>query len=108
MRAGACAPFTPGAPRSYFKGVQSERRDASRPQKSALRQAMSALLYGVPTEPNGGTVEQRVLAAVHAAQRAFQRFVNDELPFADYVLSKSLRGEYKANPPSPASRPPGG
>lgn len=74
----------------YLKGVQSERRDASAPQRDALRGAMGALMYSDSSDPLA-----RVEAAVHAVQRALQRFLDGDVPFEDYVMTKSLRDHYK-------------
>jgi DNA polymerase elongation subunit (family B) len=74
----------------YLKGVQSERRDASAPQRDALRGAMGALMYSADPDPAA-----RVEAAVHAVQRALQRFLDGDVAFEDYVMTKSLRDHYK-------------
>jgi len=74
----------------YFKGVQSERRDACEPQREAMRGAMAALLYGDAADP-----VRRVEGAVHAVQAVLQRVVDHQVPFASYVMSKSRRAHYK-------------
>ena len=74
----------------YLKGVQSERRDASAPLRDALRDSMGALMFNEDPRPLA-----RVEAALHAVQRALQRFLDGDVPFDDYIMTKSLRDHYK-------------
>lgn len=74
---------------TYFKGVQPVRRDASGPQRDAMQGAIEVLVYGDANRP-----VERLEAAVHAVQRVLQRFVDNDVPVEDYVMSKSLRESY--------------
>jgi DNA polymerase elongation subunit (family B) len=59
-----------------------------------MRAAMRALLYG-----NSTNSLDRLEEAVHDVQRVLQRFIDKNVPFNDYVMSRSLRAEYKARNP---------
>jgi hypothetical protein len=74
----------------YYKGIQATRRDSSAPLREAMQGAISALLYSDDPDPT-----QRVQGAVHAVQMVMQRFVNNDIPFREYVMSKSLRAHYR-------------
>jgi DNA polymerase elongation subunit (family B) len=74
----------------YLKGVQSERRDSSAPQREALRGTMAALMFSESHDPI-----DRVEGAVHALQAALQRFLDHDVPMDDYIMTKSLRDHYR-------------
>lgn len=74
----------------YYKGIQATRRDSSAPLREAMQGAISALLYSDLPDPI-----KRIETAVHAVQTVLQRFVDDDIPFREYVMSKGLRAHYR-------------
>ena len=75
---------------TYYKGIQATRRDSSAPLREAMQGAIAALLYSDIPDPI-----RRVECAVHAVQDVMQRFLDNDFPFKEYVMSKSLRAHYK-------------
>ncbi|MGA1563953.1 MAG: DNA polymerase domain-containing protein [Pontimonas sp.] len=82
--AGLCYEHPDKTPKIDIKGLQLVRRDSPKIVKRISHGMLEKLLY-----------DRSFQLALEYVQREILRMLNDEVPYEEYVMSKSLRSNYK-------------